>query len=142
LPCAGTTLARAIGRASAGCEDVQPAARPWTGPYGGVPPWDQAKPELFPSAFEAALAEQRAEIDAIAARQSPPSFENTIGAMERSGQALDRVAGMFAVLRENMSTPEIQKIDREWQPRLAAASDDIAFNRALFEHGRSGLQGA
>ncbi len=70
---------------------ANPLIRPWSGPYGGVPPWDLAKPELFPGAFEAALAEQRAEIDAIAADASAPTFENTIAAMERAGQMLDRV---------------------------------------------------
>jgi peptidyl-dipeptidase Dcp len=109
-----------------------PLAAPWTGPYGGVPPWDRAKPELFPPAFEAALAEQRAEIEAIASNPAPATFENTIAAMERSGQMLDRVTRLFAVLRQNVGTPEIQAIDREWQPKLAAADDAIAFNPALF----------
>jgi peptidyl-dipeptidase Dcp len=132
---AATTFATFVAGQTATPQTTKPAnplLDPWKGPYGGVPPWDAAKPELFPGAFEAALAEQRAEIDAIATQTDAPTFENTIGAMERSGRTLDRVARLFSVLRENMSTPEIQKIDREWQPRLAAASDDIAFNRALF----------
>jgi peptidyl-dipeptidase Dcp len=57
-----------------------PLVAPWIGPYGGVPPWDQAKPELFPAAFDAALAEQRAEIDAIASDPAAPAFDNTIAA--------------------------------------------------------------
>jgi peptidyl-dipeptidase Dcp len=134
LALAATTFATGQAPAPPAAKASNPLLAPWTGPYGGVPPWDvAAKPDLFPGAYEAALAEQRAEIEAIASRTDAPTFENTIGAMERSGQALDRVARLFAVMRENMSTPEIQKIDREWQPRLAAASDDIAFNRALFE---------
>jgi peptidyl-dipeptidase Dcp len=112
---------------------TNPLLAPWTGPYGGVPPWDQAKAELFPAAFEAALAEQRAEIEAIVANPAPANFENTIGAMQRSGQMLDRVSRMFGVMADNMSTPEIQKLDREWQPRLAAAADAIAFNPGLFK---------
>jgi peptidyl-dipeptidase Dcp len=112
---------------------ANPLTRPWTGPYGGVPPWDQAKPELFPAAFEAAIAEQRAEIEAIAADPNPPSFDNTIAAMERSGQMLDRLNRLFGVVRQNISTPEIQALDREWQPRLAAAEDAIVFNPALFK---------
>ncbi|CAN5455413.1 M3 family metallopeptidase [soil metagenome] len=110
-----------------------PLLAPWPGPYGGAPPWDQAKPELFPGAFEAALSEHRKEIDAIANRTDPPTFDNTIEALERAGQTLDRVGRMFSVMLANMSTPEYQKIDREWQPRLAAHSDDIAFNRPLFQ---------
>ena len=112
---------------------ANPLIRPWSGPYGGVPPWDLAKPELFPGAFEAALAEQRAEIAAIAADASAPTFENTIAAMERSGQMLDRVNRLFGVVRQNISTPEIQVLDREWQPKLAAAEDAIVFNPGLFK---------
>ena len=110
-----------------------PLIVPWSGPYGGVPPWDQAKPELFPAAFEAALADRRAEIDAIASSSAPPTFENTIAALERSGDTLDRVAPLFAVLRQNVGTPEIQALDREWQPRLSAAEDAITFNPGLFK---------
>lgn len=110
-----------------------PLVAPWAGPYGGVPPWDQAKAELFPEAFKTALAEQQAEIEAIASDQAAPTFENTIGAMERSGQTLDRVARLFAVMRDNMSTPEFQALDREWQPRMAAARDAIVFNVPLFK---------
>ena len=110
---------------------TNPLTRPWTGPNGGVPPWDLAKPELFPGAFEAAIAEQRAEIDAIAADPNPPSFDNTIAAMERSGQMLDRLNRLFGVVRQNISTPQIQALDREWQPKLAAADDAIVFNPGL-----------
>ena len=111
---------------------TNPLTHPWRGPYGGVPPWDLAKPELFPGAFEAAIAEQRAEVAAIVADLSPPAFENTIAAMERSGRMLDRVNRLFAVLRQNISTAEIQALDREWQPKLAAADDAIVFNPGLF----------
>ncbi len=111
---------------------TNPLTRPWPGPHGGVPPWDVADPELFPDAFETALAEQRAEIDAIVSDSSPPTFENTIDAMERSGQTLDRVHRLFAVLRENISTPRILALDREWQPKLAAAADAIVFTPGLF----------
>jgi peptidyl-dipeptidase Dcp len=109
-----------------------PVAAPWTGPYGGVPPWDQAKPALFPAAFEAALAEQHGEVERIAGSSARPSFENTIVALEMSGQTLDRVNRLFAVLRQNLATPEIQAIDREWQPKLAAAADAIVFHPRLF----------
>jgi len=95
---------------------TNPLTRPWAGPYGGVPPWDLAKPELFPGAFEAAIAEQRAEIAAIASAPNPPSFDNTIAAMERSGRMLDRLNRLFGVVRQNISTPQIQALDREWQP--------------------------
>ena len=111
---------------------TNPLTRPWAGPYGGAPPWDLATPDLFPGAFEAAIAEQRAEIAAVASDANPPSFDNTIAAMERSGRTLDRLNRLFGVLRQNISTPQIQALDREWQPKLAAADDAIVFNPALF----------
>ena len=133
---AGVAIA-AITLQSQGSRETPPSAnpltRPWTGPYGGVPPWDLAKPELFPGAFEAAIAEQRGEIAAIAADPNPPSFDNTIAAMERSGQMLDRLNRLFGVVRQNVSTPQIQALDREWQPKLAAAEDAIVFNPGLFK---------
>ena len=75
-----------------------PLIAPWTGPYGGVPPWNQAKAEYFPGAFEAALAEQRAEIEAIVADDAAPNFDNTIAALQRAGQTLDRVGRLFGVM--------------------------------------------
>ncbi|HVG73274.1 MAG TPA: hypothetical protein VM819_20340, partial [Vicinamibacterales bacterium] len=68
-----------------------PLAAPWAGPYGGVPPWDFVRPEHFPAAFEAALAEERSEIAAVVANREAPTFENTIAALERSGRMRDRV---------------------------------------------------
>ena len=106
---------------------------PWTGPYGGVPPWDEARPALFPAAFDAALAEQRREISVIASGPAPATFENTIVAMEVAGQTLDRVTRLFNVLRQNIGTAEILAIDREWQPKLSAAADEITFNPLLFK---------
>jgi peptidyl-dipeptidase Dcp len=118
--------------AAPGGASPNPLVAPWPGPYGGVPPWDQVRAEYFPEAFTTALAEQAAEIRAIADEPAPPSFENTIAAMERAGRTLGRVGRLFAVMRDNMSTPEFQALDREWQPRLAAASDEIVFDAALF----------
>ncbi len=118
------------GRQSTG--QLNPLVTPWTGPYGGVPPWDHAKPEHFPEAFEHALAELRREVEAIAANPAQPTFENTFAALERSGQTIERVVRLFSVLRQNISTPRIQALDREWQPKLAAADDQIVFNPALF----------
>ena len=110
-----------------------PLIAAWVGPYGGVPPWDRMAPEHFPGAFEAALAEQRAEIDAIVATIEAPTFENTIAAMERAGRTLDRVERMFGVARESVTNPAYQALEREWQPKLAAAADAILFKHGLFQ---------
>jgi peptidyl-dipeptidase Dcp len=113
-------------------KSTNPLIAPWAGPYGGVPPWDRMSPEYFPEAFETAIGEQQREIDAIAANPEPPTFDNTIAAMERSGRMLDRVERMFGVARENVTNRQYQALEREWQPRLAAAADAILFNVGLF----------
>jgi peptidyl-dipeptidase Dcp len=89
-------------------------------------------PEHFPGAFEAGIAEQRREIDAIAANTEPPTFDNTIAAMERAGRMLDRLERMFSVARESVTNPAYQALEREWQPKLAASSDELLFNEGLF----------
>src|SRR5690606_28917194 len=68
---------------------------PWTGPYGGVPPWDEVRVEDFPEAFETAIALRRAEIERIAADPDEPTFENTLVPLEDAGQELDRVRALF-----------------------------------------------
>jgi len=104
----------------------------WTGPYGGVPPWDQVKPELFPEAFQVGIDQLLAETDAIANNPAYPSFDNTIEAMEKSGRTLDRVQALFGVMTDNMSTPAYQALDKEWSPKLSAAYDKINLNSKLF----------
>jgi peptidyl-dipeptidase Dcp len=90
-------------------------------------------PEHFPGAFEAGIAEQRREIDAIAANPEAPAFDNTIAAMERAGRTLDRLQRMFGVARESVTNPAYQALEREWQPKLAASSDELLFNQGLFK---------
>lgn len=110
-----------------------PLLAKWTGPYGGVPPFDQVKVEQFKPALEAAMAEQLAEIEKIARDPAPPSFENTIAAMERSGRTLDRVGSIFGVYSSTLSTPEFQAVETEMAPRLAAFQDQITQNEPLFK---------
>jgi len=68
---------------------TNPLLAPWTGPYGGVPPWDKVKPELFPAAFEAALAERKQDYDRIANNPAKPTFANTFVTMQNAGQTLN-----------------------------------------------------
>jgi peptidyl-dipeptidase Dcp len=116
--------------ATAGVEN--PLLRPWSGPYGGVPPFDQVKVEHFQPALEAAMAEQLKEIDAIAADPAPATFENTIVALERTGRTLDRATTPYGVFSNTMSTPEFQAVEREMAPKLAAFQDNIFQNEKLF----------
>ena len=107
--------------------------QPWSGPYGGVPPWDRVSVADFPAAFDEALDDERAAVEQIVRSAAPPDFENTVAALERSGHMKLRVLRLFNVMRLNVSTPEYRALDREWQPRLAAASDAITFFPGLFE---------
>ena len=109
-----------------------PLLAPWTGPYSGVPAFDQVKVEQFQPALEAAMAEQLAEIDAIAADPAAPNFDNTIAAMERAGRTLDRVGTYYGVFASTMSNPEFQAVEREMAPKLAAFGDQITQNEKLF----------
>ncbi|KAB7647595.1 M3 family metallopeptidase [Polymorphobacter fuscus] len=104
----------------------------WTGPYEGLPPFDKADPKLFSPAFVTALAARQAEIDAITANPAPATFENTIAALERSGQKLDRVGSIFSVMTSNVSNDSWEALDKEWSPKFAVADDKISFDDKLF----------
>jgi peptidyl-dipeptidase Dcp len=112
--------------------DQDPLLKAWTGPYGGVPPWDKLDVETFPKALELGLGLLLAEVDVIAENPEPPTFVNTVVALEGDGRHMDRVQTLFSVLRGNLSTPRIQALDKEWSPRIAAAFDKITFNDKLF----------
>ena len=105
----------------------------WAGAYDGVPPFDRVTPELFPEAIQFGIDELQREVRAIANNPAAPTFANTVEALERTGQRLDRVLAVFGVMTSNMATPAYQALDREWSPRLAAASDEIILNPALFQ---------
>ena len=110
-----------------------PLLAKWEGPYGGVPPFDRVQIPLFKPALEAGMAEQLAEIEKIANNPAPPDFENTIVALERTGEALDRVGTLYGVWGATMASPEYQAVQREMAPRLAAFQDQITQNEALFK---------
>ena len=128
-------LIAGVAQASAAAEATvpNPLLAKWTGPYGGVPPFDKVKVEQFKPALEAAMAEQLGEIDKIAKDPAAPSFENTIAAVERTGRTLDRVNNIFNVHSSTLSTPEFQAVETEMAPRLAAFQDQITQNEPFFK---------
>ena len=111
---------------------TNPLTKPWTGPYGGVPPFDKVKVADFAPAIDAALAEQLREIDAIAGAKAAPTFANTIAALEGSGKAAERAGNLYWVWTSNFSTPEMQKVETATDPKLAAQDDKILQNADLF----------
>ncbi len=105
---------------------------PWTGPFGGVPPWHQVRPEEFVAAFDQAIQLSEAEIDSIASNPEPANFDNTIVALEDAGRALNRLSAFFGVHSSNLNLgpmPDIQKIV---MPKMAAYRDRVTQNEKLF----------
>ena len=99
----------------------------------GAPEFDKIKNEHYLPAFEAAIAEAKAEIDAIVANPDEPTFENTIEAMEYSGEALNNVASIFYNLMEANTNDELQQIAEAISPMMTEYSMYVSLNPALFE---------
>lgn len=110
-----------------------PLLAAWTGLYGGVPPWDKINTADFIPAFDKAIADARAEIDAITANPKKPTFENTIAAFERGGAELTRISNLFGVYSGNLNVGEVPDIELAVYPKLAAFGDDVNQNEALFK---------
>lgn len=111
---------------------ANPLVESWTGPFGGVPPFDQVQVAWFQPAFDTAMDGYRSELQAIADDSAPATFANTIVAFERAGRAFERVSAVYGVWSSAMSGPEFQAVERELEPRLAAFRDEIAQNEKLF----------
>lgn len=107
--------------------------KPWFGPYGGVPPWKQVKPEEFVSSFDTAIKMATAEIDAIANNEAAPTFENTLVAMEQAGAALDRLQAVFGVHSSNLNIGPIKDIETAVAPKLSKFADSVTQNKNLFQ---------
>ena len=118
-------------------DDENPLLAPWTGPYGGVPAFDEMELAALTPALETAMQRALAEIDAIASDPEAPTFENTILALEGSGRDLDRVITFYGIWRSNLSTPEFREIQGELAPKLAEYQSKILQNEALFERIRA-----
>ena len=103
----------------------------WAGPFG-APPLDRIAAEHFRPAYDRALAEHTAEIVAIASDPAPPSFDNVILALEKSGRLLTRVDSVFSNLTSSNTNEELQAIELEMAPRLSAHWSAISMHPVLF----------
>ena len=99
----------------------------------GFPAFDQIRSEHFEPAYAEALRQHNAEIKAIAEESQAPSFENTVVAMEKSGQMLGRVARIFSNLSGTDTNPVLEALARELAPKLSAHNDGIFLNTQLFQ---------
>ncbi|WP_434037693.1 M3 family metallopeptidase [Formosa sp. 4Alg 33] len=105
----------------------------WTGPYDGVPAFDKMSVAAVKPAMEEAMALNLAEIDSIANNEEPPTFENTIVAMERAGKPLGRVFAYYGIMSSNVSTPEFRTVQAELAPKLSDFRSKISQNEKLFK---------
>ena len=114
------------------CTNQNPLLTEQNTPYG-VPAFDKVKIEHYMPAFEKAIAENKAEIEAIVNNPEAPTFANTIEALDRSGELLDKVLGVFFNVLEADGNDEMNKIAEEVTPLLSELSDGIILNDALFQ---------
>jgi len=113
-------------------ESSLPLLQPWTGPFGGVPPWNLARPDEFITTFDTAIEWSAKEIDTIADNPDPATFENTILALEQSGRALNRLKAIFFVYASNLNVGPIPDIEKVVVPKLTQYQDSVYQNEKLF----------
>ena len=126
---------------------AQALLAPWSGPYGGLPPLAGVDPAALEEALRAAIEAKRAELQAIAANPSAPSFENTAEALEDCGRALDRLLCVLRVHANSLSLGDMPAVAQRLAPMLAALDDEIAHDERLFarlnevwnQRGQAGL---
>jgi peptidyl-dipeptidase Dcp len=110
---------------------TNPLLQPWTGAYQ-LPPFLDLRPEHFEPAYEVAMREQLAEVEAIATNPRPPTFENTVQALDRGGRTFERIDNVFHNLAASEASPALQAVQRTMAPRLAAHRNAIMLHAGLF----------
>ncbi len=108
-----------------------PLLAAWDTPHE-TPPFSEIKLSDYEPAFDAAIACSRAEVEAIVKNPKKPTFGNTIVALERQGELLNRISGLFFNLLEADSSDEMQEIAQRVQPKLTELSNDISLDPELF----------
>ena len=104
----------------------------WTGPYGGVPAFDKMELNSIKEALEIGMQQNLDDIHAITANSEAPTFENTIVALEKAGEVLNRVQQYYGIWSANVSSPEFRKIQEEMAPVLSEFRSKISQNKELF----------
>ena len=126
-----TIILGAIAMSLLACNSSNPLLEQPATPFG-VPAFDQVKLEHYMPAFEQAIAENKAEVDAIVANEEAPTFANTIEALDRSGMLLERVAGVFFNVLEADGNDEMDAIAEKVSPMMSELSAYITLNEGLF----------
>ena len=111
---------------------TNPLLQTWQTPFG-MPPFESIQASHFEEAFDKALLQHQAEIAAISNNSEPPTFENTLIALEASGDLLNQTSNVFFNLSASHSSPDIQSLERNLAPKLAAHSAALYLNASLFQ---------
>jgi len=105
--------------------------QPWTGPYDGVPPWDEVKVSDFPAAFQAMMDKVQAEVNVIRDNPAPATFENFIVPMELVGNEANDLFAIWGVHSSNLSNDQVRKIQGEWLPKVSAFFNQLTLDPKL-----------
>ena len=112
-------------------KQTNPFLTAYTTKYG-IPPFDKIKYEHYMPALKAGIEQQNKEIADIVACKEQPNFENTVLALDNSGETLNKVSYVFMALVESDNTPEMHAIAEEFMPLMTAQNDDVYMNEGLF----------
>lgn len=104
----------------------------WTGPYDGVPPWDEVKVSDFPAAFQALMDDGKKEAEAILASTEPATFDNFMVPWELAGSKANEVFALWGVHSSNLSNDEVRKVQGEWLPKISAFFNELQLDPRLF----------
>jgi peptidyl-dipeptidase Dcp len=110
---------------------TNPLLTPWTGLFG-LPPFADIRAEHFAPALHEAMQRHLTDIEAIAALSAPPTFENTIAALDCAGRVFERICALFYNLTSSETSPALQAVEREMAPMLAAHDSRVYNNAGLF----------
>jgi len=124
-------VAAPAARAAMPAASDNPLLQEWKTPFQ-VPPYDVIKPEHFLPAIREGIAQNRKDVDAIVNNPQPPTFQNTIEALENTGELLSKVQGAFGGLTSAETNAQLQAVNREATPLLSTLRDEIRLNDKLF----------
>ena len=125
-----SALACATLMMAASCNSNQnPLLQTWDTPYG-IPPFEQVEDAHYLPAFEEAMKQHRAEIDAIVNNPETPTFENTVVALDRAGALLNNISAVLGSATNVRSSAALMQIEAELSPKLSAHSSEISMNDA------------
>ncbi len=110
-----------------------PLLAPWSGPDGGVPPFDKVTVPDLEAGLSEALEQSRGQIKTIAENPAPATFQNTIVALEQAGEFMDRMMPLYYVWSSSMRSKEFDELENKMALKLAAFRDEIMQNTALFK---------